>query len=120
MDYRIEKSDDVDILTIQGALTIEHAAEFRAALMELMESAEHPALNLEGVTDADLTCLQLLCSAHRTVTSSNERLTLDGAFPLGIRRASKAAGFSRHTGCSAGPEENCLWIEKRDNAEQQA
>lgn len=118
MDYKIEKSDSLDILTIQGALTLEHAAEFRAALMELMESAEHPALNLEGVTDADLSCLQLLCSAHRTAIGSNGRLTLDGAFPLGIRRASEAAGFSRHAGCSAGPEENCLWVEKRDYAEQ--
>ena len=56
----------VRIVRLTGDLTISRADEMRSALLESLKGAEHIEIDLSSVEDADLSCLQLLCSAHRT------------------------------------------------------
>lgn len=109
MDFKTEYSGDSAILTLDGDLTIERAAEIKKALVIALDNTDRLFVDLEKVSEADLSCLQLLCSAHRMSVSMNKRLMLSGKRSEAFRNLCKAAGFQRHTGCVLDTQESCLW-----------
>jgi ABC-type transporter Mla MlaB component len=110
MEFAYDQSGDEGMLTLNGKLTIDHAAELRGNLIKTMEKANHLTIRIENVTEVDLSCLQLLCSAHRTAVSLKKNLTLNipgrGIFPDTV----KTAGYSRSCGCALSPDKSCLWV----------
>jgi ABC-type transporter Mla MlaB component len=112
MDFHMERSGNSNILTIRGELTIAYAAEFRALLIQSLENTDTVQLRLEGVKEVDLSCLQLLCSAHRSALISNKNLTLNSRGSDAFRQAVENAGYSRHLGCDLDSSESCLWIRR--------
>ncbi|MBI5639100.1 MAG: STAS domain-containing protein [Nitrospirae bacterium] len=110
MDFKVESSGQVGVLTLDGDLTISRADELRTALMKSLDSVDHLVINLDGFTELDLSCFQLLCSAHRTIARQNKRLTLAGEHLDDFRRIVRAAGFMRSTGCIMDMNKDCLWI----------
>lgn len=109
MDFNIEQSGAVGVMTIGGELTIRHADELRAALMRSLDAVDHLILNLDRVTEFDLSCLQLLCSAHRTSTKMKKQLTINANQSDALRKVIEAAGFLRHIGCALDCNKSCLW-----------
>jgi ABC-type transporter Mla MlaB component len=112
MNFHTELSGNTNILTIEGELTIAHAAELRTILIKSLESADTVQLRLESVKDVDLSCLQLLCAAHRSALISNKNLTLGSRGSEAFRQAVENAGYSRHLGCDLDISESCLWIRR--------
>ncbi|MEW6419553.1 MAG: STAS domain-containing protein [Nitrospirota bacterium] len=110
MDFKVEASGKVGILTIDGGIIIHHAYELREALMKSLHTFEQMVINFENLTDIDLTCLQLLCSAHRTSLKLNKNLTLAGKNLERFKKIAKDAGFYRHMGCVLDNNKSCLWI----------
>jgi len=110
MGLDVGKSDDVEILALKGALTIECANELKSMLLDALNKKDHVVLNLEGVKEVDLSCLQLLCSAHRTSLKFHKQLTLAGRQPESFQQAVRDAGFTRQVGCHKDPHQKCLWI----------
>ena len=76
LTFKVEQPGVVGVLSAEGELTIQHASEMRTALLNALESVGHVRLNFEKVTEIDLSCLQLLCSAHLTSTRTHKQLTL--------------------------------------------
>jgi anti-anti-sigma factor len=113
-DRKVEESDDKKTLSINGELKIQDAAELQKVLIESLENTEHVDINLENVTGIDMSCLQLLCSAHRTMSSSNKRLTLSSSYPDVIREAVNDSGYQQLKGCESDKDETCLWVERTD------
>ncbi|MFA5182850.1 MAG: STAS domain-containing protein [Syntrophales bacterium] len=97
-------------LMVSGAVNIQNALGFRDALKEWIERSDTLDLNLGGVADADLTCLQLLCSAHRFMMNMGKKLTVTGALPKSISKAAREAGFVRERGCRAEGSHICIWM----------
>jgi anti-anti-sigma factor len=65
------------LLPIVGELTIQTAAERKAALLTLLESADQDfVVDLSGVTELDTAGLQLLLMARREADQLGRRLTL--------------------------------------------
>lgn len=103
-------SAEAYVLKLKGNLTIERAHELKQALLEALRNNDRIAIDLEGITDVDLSCLQLLCSAHRTSLRLGKQLTLHGEQSEIFKMAVRDAGFPRILGCHEDPERGCLWI----------
>lgn len=112
MEYKLEQSGAMGILTIDGELTVQYAHELKSALLKSLDNVDHLVLNLAKVTSIDLSCLQLLCSAHRTSGKLNKQLSLIGDRPEALQQAAKNAGYLRHVGCSYDAHKDCLWKER--------
>ncbi|NOZ68940.1 MAG: STAS domain-containing protein [Deferribacteres bacterium] len=111
-DYKSEQTEDKTVLTINGELTIQNAAVFKDVLLESLEKTGHLVLNLENVTDVDLSCLQLLCSAYLATTELNRRLTMDGGCPEAFRKAATDSGYLKDEACKPSAcNKSCLWTE---------
>ncbi len=98
-----------DIVAIAGAVTVQRAAELKAVLADALARADRLAIDLSGVTEADLCGLQLLCSARRTAAQSGKRFALAGATPDAVRRAAEGAGACVRSGCGAEDPATCPW-----------
>jgi anti-anti-sigma regulatory factor len=98
------------MLTFEGKLTLKHADEIRASLIKALIDAGHVEIDIGNVIETDLSCVQLLCSAHRTSLKLNKRLNFIGRLPKHFREAAEAAGYSRSSGCTKDCEQSCLWI----------
>jgi ABC-type transporter Mla MlaB component len=110
MDLKIE-SDNSAVLTIDGELTVTRAEELRAMLISALENADSITVRFKNIIEADLSCLQLFCSAHRSAIDLNKSLTVSRENSEVFRLAAEAAGFSRKKGCILDFEDTCLWIE---------
>jgi anti-sigma B factor antagonist len=69
----------VPFLTVVGELTIQTAAEQKAALMALLDSADEVEVLLEDVTELDTAGLQVLLLAKREATQLGKTLRLVSA-----------------------------------------
>ncbi len=105
---------DAGTLLLEGDLTVQRAAELHAALRDSLSRAAHITLNFERVTGIDLSCLQLLCAAHRSAEKFSKRLTVAGTDSGVFRRAVGEAGYTRHDGCITDPLSSCLWTGGHD------
>ncbi len=110
MDFTIEQSGAVGVLKVDGEMTVQYAGVLKAALLKSFDSVDHLILNLDKVTEIDLSCLQLLCSAHRTSAKLQKQLTITSNHPEALQQAVAAAGYARHVGCRFDCNKNCLWV----------
>lgn len=94
---------------VEGELTIRHANELKAILMKSLNAVAPVVLNFEKATEVDLSCLQLLCSVHRTSVRSGQRLTLTRDRSEALKRAVEDAGYSRQRGCVLARDQSCFW-----------
>lgn len=109
IDFKVEQSNGVEVLVVEGDLTIRHANELKAILMKSLNGLDLLALNFEKATEVDLSCLQLLCSAHRTAVRSGRRLILTRDRSEALKRAIEDAGYSRQRGCVLDRDSSCFW-----------
>lgn len=115
VELRIEDDDRPGslLIRIQGELTVQHAAELKACLLSALSSAQSVRVDLEAIEDIDLTCLQILCSAHKSALFAGKNLCLGDETPEHFRNSLDAAGFSRLQGCTMDTGDSCLWIQRR-------
>ncbi len=114
-DFSLEQSGNFAVLAVNGPVTVERACELKEILLRAVNEAEHVVLDLERVTAVDVSCLQILCSAHRTSTRLNKRITLGNVQPEVLRMAAEGGGFERHTGCVLDTTKSCLWVKEKGN-----
>ena len=114
ISFEMANKGEAGILILDGDLTVQRAGELRAALMDSISRADNIVLNLERVTGFDLSCLQLLCAAHRSAEKLCKRLTVADTKSGLFRRVVEDAGYARHSGCIMDPATNCLWIGGHD------
>jgi anti-anti-sigma factor len=109
MDMTKEESVRTGTLQLDGELYIRRASELKKILLQAQEGVDHLILNLEGVTGADVSGLQLLCALHRTAVKENKRLTVAGTPSPSFRQAVRGAGYERERGCPLDRDQSCLW-----------
>jgi anti-anti-sigma factor len=100
------------MLKLAGKLTIQRAAELASSIGQLIAEEEHAAvLDLAAVTSADISFLQILCSARRTARGDGKSLSIVSPSDA-LLRTVKTAGFERRQPCSHCEGEACLWQSK--------
>lgn len=115
VSLRIENDDQSGslLIRVEGELTVQHAAELRACLLSALSSAESVRVDLQAAEDMDLTCLQILCSAHKSALFAGKTLCLGNEMPEHFKSTLGAAGFWRSQGCTIDTGDSCLWIQRR-------
>ena len=111
MTFTVDDSQKEGSLVADGSLTVQQAAEFKDALTKALNEVDSLEINLDNVTEVDLTCLQLLCAAHKTCMKTNKTLKISHQHTEALKEAVKNAGYERHRGCKeAGGDNQCLWL----------
>ncbi|MBF0340289.1 MAG: STAS domain-containing protein [Magnetococcales bacterium] len=104
--FSMDNARSVGVLSLSGDLTIRNAAEFKEAMANAMDQANQLEINMTEVERIDLTTLQILCSAHRTLLKKGKSLALSGTVPAFIRETVQQAGFAD---CAGENETSGLW-----------
>ncbi len=99
-------------LTVDGELTVSRAEELRMFLIKALIDADQVNLDFGPVTETDLSCLQLLCSAHRSAARMNKKFSISAAWPDPFNNAVHDAGYARLKGCRFDVDNSCLWIKR--------
>jgi len=95
-------------IVLKGALTIQRISEVKEELMEAMNQVDNLMINLSEATELDLSCLQLICSGHRTAIRLNKSLSLiNKAASVATRFGD--AGFTVKEECPCFCGETCVW-----------
>jgi len=110
MHSEVFESVETHVVKLQGNWTIDRANELKDLLLEALGGEKDVIVDLEGVLHVDLSCLQLLCSAHRAFAERNRGFALADRKPETFKKAVMDAGYARTLGCHKDRTENCLWI----------
>ncbi len=111
MEIELDCSDN-GVMRLEGELTIQYAGRLKEMLLKALGEVKGLSLDLEGVTEADVACLQVLCAAHKTFLASNKELKTIGRIGASFERAVNDSGYRRRTGCHADSGRNCLWVHR--------
>lgn len=110
--YIKDGDKETRILQLSGELVIQHAEELRSLLLESLENKSNIEIDLSMVTDADISSLQLLCSAHKTSIFQSKSLKFIGKISDAFRQNVETSGFYRTKGCSLDRDKQCFWIKE--------
>ena len=97
-------------LKLAGSMTIGQAAGLREALVAALESASELRVDLTGVTEFDLTGLQLLGASHRSSLARGKQFSISACGNRAYYAAVASAGFRRSAGCSRDTAGSCIWV----------
>jgi len=97
-------------LKVAGSLTIGQAAQFKEALLDALSGSEGLLLDLSGVTEIDLTGLQLLCAGHQSAQAAGQGFRVDDGGNQAYLESVVNAGFRRHVGCTRDNTGTCIWV----------
>jgi anti-anti-sigma regulatory factor len=78
-------------------------------LLGSFEGVDKVLLELKDLEGADLSTLQVLCSAHRTSEKLNKDLVVENQCLETLQKLMEESGFSRQTGCFPGNNKSCFW-----------
>ena len=110
INLKFEKKGSIGLLKLKGEVNITGARDLKEALLRAIGRADKVYLDMAEVTCVDISCLQLLCSAHRTSVKLNKTLSWNSAIPEAFNKTSDEAGFLRHCGCVLGTQKSCIWV----------
>jgi len=97
-------------LKVCGSLTVAQAAEFKKALLETLGTATELQVDLSGITEIDLTGLQLLCAAHQSAQASGMVFSVNDGGNRAYLDTIVGSGFRRSAGCARGNAGRCVWV----------
>jgi hypothetical protein len=101
-------------VAISGIITIGNIVELHTQLRDILNTAEAVDIEVGIIEDADLTFLQLLCSAHRAFLSRNKQFNVTGLKNELLSREN-FAGFIREKGCTRDKFHNCALVKEKQN-----
>lgn len=110
LDFKIENSGDVGVVTMNGEVLINNATELKELLMKALDCVDHVNINIEELTELDLSGLQLLCSAYRSSLKLNKNLTLNSKSSAVFKKIIEDAGYICHTESDSDYYKTCLWL----------
>lgn len=109
MSFDIQMENGLTTLNCQGDLTISQIADFKKTITDIMQASKEVFVDLSKITDMDIACLQLLCSANKTFEQNKTKLTRLGDQTEMIRQTLLDSGYNPDEGCPEAPCENCFW-----------
>jgi anti-anti-sigma regulatory factor len=108
MSTRVKIDNNV-IVMFEGDLTVKHAEEMKADIVKALKNGELVGMTFEDITSVDLSCLQLLCSSHRSAVRLQKKMYFESCPPQILKDMADATGFLWLKGCTADCAKSCLW-----------
>jgi anti-anti-sigma regulatory factor len=112
MGITFQQTNNQGKITLDGEVTLSEAELLRSLLIKAIIACDEVHVDFGSLARIDLSCLQLLCSAHRSAVRLDKRLTLAGNWPAPFREMVNGSGFKRTCGCRLDRNNSCLWMEK--------
>ncbi len=110
MKIKINKSEGASTIALSGELTLEFAEDLKNALITSIDSSEKISIHLRDIAEADLSFLQLLCSAHKTSNEKGKRIGFsEPGMPPVVQTLMDNSGVSLNKGCFG---EECFLLNK--------
>jgi ABC-type transporter Mla MlaB component len=109
MESNIRICDSAGSIEMQGDLTVSSAEQMRNVLLQGLQSSDTIVISFGEITDIDLTCLQLLCAAHRMSVKLGKKIVFGNDLPDKLSLAVTDYGFRRHVGCAIDTTKSCIW-----------
>ena len=94
MSFRITASEGSGRLAMGGSLTVENAAGIREEIIRAFRESDRVVLEIAEDVVADVSFLQILCSAYRTAFIEKKTFEVDWSAAPGVRLLLAAAGYS--------------------------
>jgi hypothetical protein len=100
MSFRSASSGETGRLAMGGSLTIENAARIREELIRAFRESDRVVLEIgEDVVAADVSFMQILCSAYRTAFNEKKTFEVDWSAAPGVRLLLTATGYNGDEQC---------------------
>ena len=99
----LRQEDGKGILVLSGEFTVAEAGALKESLLAAVAACPDLSVDLSGVERADLTFLQLLRSAHLSLSRQGKGLECVGAVPPAVVGVADEAGFL------IGVTDNIFW-----------
>ena len=109
MTFQFERKGKVGTLTLTGSLTVDRAEELRSMLLENRKKVQHVVVKPLDVDAVDLTCFQILCSAHRLFAEEKKELSLSSEMDEVFQEMIRRSGFTRVKACGLDLDSKCIW-----------
>jgi anti-anti-sigma regulatory factor len=106
----MEQSNNAEVVVLEGDLTVGRVLELKELLLGALGAGDRVVVDVERAGSVDLSCLQLLCAAHRMAMRMNKQLALGGKYSETFKRTVREAGCGRSQGCHGDPLRECLWV----------
>jgi ABC-type transporter Mla MlaB component len=111
MHATFNRSGNKSYITLEGDLTLPHADALKGVFTKALQESDDVSIAIVTVEKLDLSCLQLMCSAHRSAMRSKKKVSFIGSPPQAFNDAAEAAGFARGAaGCKLDDGYSCLWM----------
>jgi len=83
------------VLALQGTQGVREAAQTAATMLAALAEPGDLLLECAGVTEADLSLIQIILAAQRSAIARGKRLALAASPPAALRQALERAGFAQ-------------------------
>lgn len=101
---------DTKVVTFTGDLSVHRGREVKETLLAALTAGKQLVIEFADYEGADLSFIQLLCSAHRTCALSGTPLKLGATTPARFIKTVDEAGFLRDKCCVFSKDKTCLWL----------
>lgn len=118
MTFKIEESGNATTINAGCALTISQATELKKNITDALSNSDGLIIDLKNLSEFDLSCIQLLCSANFTFEKTGKKMTVNIAPGDFLREKLLQSGYTSKSGCFESPCRNCLWLEELADPEQ--
>ena len=106
---KLKQEEGRSCLFLDGDMTVNNTEAFKNILLESLRQDDFVEVDFENVTTVDLSCLQLLCSAHRFAAESGKEIVIKDNSIQALQEARVRAGFNFEKSCDFNPSCECLW-----------
>ncbi len=95
MGITLKQSQKSTVIRLEGVIDITTAAEFKKLLLQACGSGKDVRVVLDGVTDLDVTAVELIWAARRSAEGAAVAFTLSGAVLESVSSALGNAGLQQ-------------------------
>jgi len=96
-------------IPFDGRLTVDRAVELRKAFENALRRSPLIEVDLRGVTEIDVTFVQLMLEAQHELKAAGGDLTLCPDYPEAVGKVLRDAGLCEHAGLCLGSGKPCAW-----------
>ena len=96
MGIALEQSENSSVLRLDGVIDISCAAELKTLLLKSLSSGGEIRIALDGVTELDVTAVQLLWAAEREAARAAVAFALSGPMQEPVLSGLRLTGFEEY------------------------
>ncbi len=82
------------VLILEGKITVREIAGHKSGIQAALEQSDEVRIDLSGISECDLTLVQLLSAASQQASQMNKSLIVTGDIPVFFRAKLQETGFA--------------------------